>query len=238
MDNIDMIFQRHKKLMLESLGIVEGVDDPAIFKAVFMAGGPGSGKSFIVQNTGLDALGFKVVNSDTVYEYMLKKVGMKPTPEDIYSPKGQEIRVAAKEKTDIRQNTYLDGRLGIVIDGTGKDYGKIEQLKEYFDSLGYETAMIFVNTNIETAQARVASRERVLPQDQVQYMWSKVQDNIGKFSNLFGNNFFVIDNSESNRGDNIKKSTNRIYVQIKRWAETPVNNPKAKEWIRAHGGIM
>lgn len=230
-------FEKHKRLMLESLGIrTEGVDDPAIFKAVFMAGGPGSGKSFIVKNTGLEALGFKVVNSDNVYEFMLKKVGMKPTPEDIYSPKGQEIRAAAKEKTDIRQSTYLDGRLGLVIDGTGKDYGKIEQLKEYLDSLGYETAMIFVNTNIETAQARVASRERVLPQDQVQYMWSRVQDNIGKFSNLFRDNFFVVDNSESNRGDNIKKSTNRIYVQIKRWAETPVNNPKAKEWIRTHGG--
>jgi len=25
----------------------EGVNDPAIFKAVFMAGGPGSGKSFV-----------------------------------------------------------------------------------------------------------------------------------------------------------------------------------------------
>jgi hypothetical protein len=26
----------------------EGINDPAIFKAVFLAGGPGSGKSFIV----------------------------------------------------------------------------------------------------------------------------------------------------------------------------------------------
>ena len=29
----------------------EGVYDPGIFKAFFMAGGPGSGKSFISQNT-------------------------------------------------------------------------------------------------------------------------------------------------------------------------------------------
>ena len=238
MDTIDIIFERHKKLMLESLGISEGVDDPAIFKAVFMAGGPGSGKSFVVQKTGLESLGFKVVNSDIVYEYMLKKAGMSPTPEDIYSPKGQQIRGASKEKTDIRQNTYLDGRLGLVIDGTGKDYAKIEQLKMYFESLGYETAMIFVNTNIETAQARNASRDRKIPKDQVQYMWSRVQDNIGKFSNLFGGRFFIIDSSENNNEDNIKNSTNKIYVQIRRWAEKPVNNPKAREWIRAHGGIM
>jgi hypothetical protein len=28
--------------------VEEGVNDPAIFKAIFLAGGPGSGKSFIV----------------------------------------------------------------------------------------------------------------------------------------------------------------------------------------------
>ena len=42
--------------------IEEGVNDPAIFKAVFLAGGPGSGKSFIVGQTALTALGFKVIN--------------------------------------------------------------------------------------------------------------------------------------------------------------------------------
>ena len=36
----------------------EGPNDPAIFKAIFLAGGPGSGKSFIVGKTALPALGF------------------------------------------------------------------------------------------------------------------------------------------------------------------------------------
>lgn len=64
----------------------EGVNDPAIFKVVFLAGGPGSGKSFIVGKTGLSALGFRIVNSDDIYEFKLKKVGMDTTPENIYSP--------------------------------------------------------------------------------------------------------------------------------------------------------
>ena len=34
-----------KETILEQM-IVEGVDDPGILKCVFMAGGPGSGKSF------------------------------------------------------------------------------------------------------------------------------------------------------------------------------------------------
>ena len=34
-----------KETILEQM-IIEGVDDPGILKCVFMAGGPGSGKSF------------------------------------------------------------------------------------------------------------------------------------------------------------------------------------------------
>ena len=41
----------------------EGVNDPAIFKAVFMAGGPGSGKSFIAGKTGLISQGLVLINS-------------------------------------------------------------------------------------------------------------------------------------------------------------------------------
>ena len=48
--------------------IAEGVNDPAIFKAVFLAGGPGSGKSFVVGKTALKALGFRLINSDEAFE--------------------------------------------------------------------------------------------------------------------------------------------------------------------------
>ena len=77
--------------------IEEGVNDPAIFKAVFLAGGPGSGKSFIVGKTGLPALGFKVVNSDDAFESAMKKAGMEMDPDNIFSVKGQEIRGKAKK---------------------------------------------------------------------------------------------------------------------------------------------
>jgi cytidylate kinase len=229
-------FLKHKKLMLESLGIAEGVDDPSIFKAVFMAGGPGSGKSYVVNKLTLEPLGFKIVNSDEVYERMLKKAGLKTTPEDIFSPTGQQIRVAAKQKSDIRQNAYLDGKLGVIIDGTGKDYNKISQMKTYLDSLGYETAMVFVNSDIDTAQKRNAKRERSLPADQVDAMWKSVQNNIGKFSNLFRDNFYIIDNSEANIGDSIEKATNKTFVKLKSWADKPVTNPIAKQWISSKGG--
>ena len=89
------------------LDITEGVNDPAIFKAVFLAGGPGSGKSFIVGKTGLTALGFKIVNSDDAFEAAMTKAGMETTPDNIFSVQGQEIRNKAKALTGTKQQRYI-----------------------------------------------------------------------------------------------------------------------------------
>ena len=67
--------------------ITEGVDDPGILKCVFMAGGPGSGKSFTAMEIfGIDkklkssfsSFGLKSVNSDKAFEAGLKKNGINP----------------------------------------------------------------------------------------------------------------------------------------------------------------
>ena len=101
----------------------EGVYDPNIFKASSCFG-PGSGKSYVQRRT-TGGLGMKLINSDDIYEKMLKDAGLETTPEDIYSDQGQEIRGRAKATTKRMQGNFLDGRLGLIIDGTGKDYDKI-----------------------------------------------------------------------------------------------------------------
>ena len=73
--------QLKKQLFIEM--ITEGVDDPGILKCIFLAGGPGSGKSkvsreiFGIQGvTSFSASGLKSVNSDTAFEAQLKKNGI------------------------------------------------------------------------------------------------------------------------------------------------------------------
>ncbi len=208
----------------------EGVNDPSIFKAVFLAGGPGSGKSFIVGKTALTALGMKVINSDDIFERALAKAGLKTTPEDIYSPKGQEIRGEAKALTAKKQDLALAGRLGLVIDGTGKDYEKIEKQATKLKKLGYEVAMIFVNTDLDTAKVRNRMRARSLPDAEVETMWKEVQKNIGAFQQFFGNRMYIIDNSE---GANFESAVNSTYKKISAWAKVVPSNPAAKEWINS-----
>lgn len=229
MQKLDKEIVKIVNKMDESVEVLEeGVNDPAIFKAVFLAGGPGSGKSFIVGKTALTSLGMRVVNSDPAFERALANAGLEMTPDDIFSPAGQIARATAKKVTSKQQSLYVQGRLGLVIDGTGKDYDKIKKQKDQLEKLGYETAMIFVNTNLETAIARDAARSRTLGAKEVEKMWSGVQNNIGKFQGAFKTRMFVVDNSE---GADFNKDVMRVYRAISAWAKKPSDNRAAKKWI-------
>lgn len=207
----------------------EGVNDPAIFKAIFLAGGPGSGKSFIVGKTGLTSMGYKVVNSDDAFESAMRKAGLEMNPDNIFSVKGQEIRGKAKTLTGKRQARYVEGRLGLVIDGTGKDPEKILKQAEMLRKLGYDTAMIFVNTDMDTALDRNRQRERSLPDAEVEKYWKAVQRNVGKFQQMFGKSkFLVVDNSQ---GKDYQKETLRAYRDATKFTKAPVDNKTAKKWI-------
>lgn len=207
----------------------EGVNDPSIFKAIFLAGGPGSGKSFVVGKTALQPLGFKLINSDLAFEARLKKVGLTTSPEDIASAQGQLARLRAKELTNKQMELALNGRLGLIIDGTGKDFDKIKSQVDDLRALGYAVYMIFVNTDLETAMERNAKRSRSLPDEMINLMWKGVQKNIGKFQNLFRNRFIVVDNST---GSNVERAIMNAYKTVASWAKSPPENSIAQRWMK------
>ncbi len=215
----------------------EGPNDPHIFKAIFLAGGPGSGKGFVVSNLmGKDTTGLKIVNSDEVYEKLASMVKPEPLdlsdPEVVASPQGQEAREKAKRLTKLRQGNYLDGRLGLIIDGTAKDVEKTQDQKAKLEDLGYDTMMVFVNTNIDVAQERNKMRPRQLPDEMVIKMWHSVQDNMMKFQQMFGNqNFYIVDNSGGLEDPNRKENFEAVEKAIRRFISSPPRKPQAKSWL-------
>ena len=213
----------------------EGPNDPHIFKAVFLAGGPGSGKSYVAGKL-LSGFGLKTVNSDDIYEYLAKKQDLDLSdPDQVYSDKGQEIRNRAKELTMSQQAGYLHGRLGLIIDGTGKNVDKVNKQSESLKLMGYETMMLFVNTSKDVAQSRNAQRDRRLPDKVVSQMWSQVQDNIMGFQQVFGaGNFYVVDNSGGQEDPERKQNFEQIYKNVRAWVNTPVRNRQANAWQAVH----
>ena len=196
---------------------------------MFLAGGPGSGKSFVVGKSALQALGLKLINSDPAFEQGLKKAGLTTDPDDIASAQGQAVRAGAKAITGKKMQLALKGRLGLVIDGTGKDFKKIKDQVDEIRKLGYDVAMICVNTDLDTAKERNQKRDRSLPDDMVEKMWKDVQKNIGKFQNLFRQQMIIVDNST---GSNIEGATLEAYKDIQKWVGKDPKSAVAQKWIK------
>ena len=208
--------------------ISEGVHDPAIMKAIFLAGGPGSGKSHVTNKVRGD-LGFKVVNSDDIFERGMRKQGLsfKMPPEE--QEKRDEVRTRAKDLTNQRSELYKQGRLGMIIDGTGKDYDELQHKSEHLRKLGYDTHMIFVNTSLDVAHARNKKRERSVPDNIVTDSWKKVQNNIGKFQRHFGTDkFHIVDN---NKDEEDSEALHHLHKSVRKIAQSEVENPIGRQWI-------
>jgi hypothetical protein len=135
-------------------------------------------------------------------------------------------RARAKKVTKARQEGYLEGRLGLIIDGTGKDYDKIAAQSIKLKQLGYDTHMVFVNTSLDTALERNAKRERSVPESLAIKSWKEVQGNIGKFSQHFRQNFVVVDNNDAT-----EDVMTPVFKQIKGLLRKKVTSPLAKEWV-------
>jgi len=251
-------FQEEKlEWLLESPEVIEeGVFDPGILKAIFTAGGPGSGKSFVAdmlmgardlepphqtyfeKNTSYLPSGIKYVNSDILFERGLKKMGI--NPKDLADIEGfpseelwdiiqgddpESIRNIAKGKLAVKRAFFEGGRLGVLVDGTGREYEKIARQKEKMEKLGYDTAMVFVNTSEEVAQQRNAGRDRVLPEKTITDLWNQVQNNMKAYAQLFGNNFTIVMNDEPGAPPDAAVKALNDFVNA------PVENKFGKAWI-------
>ena len=206
--------------------INEGVYDPNIFKAVFMAGGPGSGKTHIADRTA-GGLGLKAINSDDPFEIYLKKAGLSLKMPDSETAERDPLRAKAKRVTVKKQEAAVEGRLGLIIDGTGHEYDKVANRAATLNQLGYETSMIFVNSSLEVALARNQKRTRSVQPALVKKSWKDVQANMGKYQSFFGPaNFFIVDNN------GVEQDLLHISAKhIRRAIVKPVKNVIALAWI-------
>ena len=210
--------------------LAEGVYDRNIFKAFFLAGGPGSGKSWVSAKT-LSGAGLKVINSDAAFERLLAKERMSldfKGYSDSELKRRDEIRAKAKRITQLSLSHAIEGRLGLILDSTARNVPRIESENAHMRGIGYDTFMVFVNTTLEVAMARNNARPRKLPDAIVIQNHKEVQANIGKLQNIFGtNNFVVVDNNKKKEDINIK-----VYRAVRQLVNRDPQSKAAKDWIK------
>ena len=248
--------QRHSSILCTPKVIQEGVYDPGILKAVFTAGGPGSGKSYLAdvvfgvrtanakpffENASfIGANGLKYVNSDRFFERELGKLGINPKDlQDISDLPSDELwdivqsagepesaRSIAKGKLKKLRGYFEEGRLGMLIDGTGGKYDKMVREKNLAESMGYDTYMLFVDTSLPVAIERDAKRDRTLGPEIVESIWQNVQDNKERFKELFGDNFAIVENSVYG------PPPQEVIKSLNSFVDSPVENPLGQAWIQ------
>ncbi len=252
-------YKTYLKKVFEKSGmklVNEGVDDKGILKAIFLAGGPGSGKTWVTrglygipQKLNFSVGGLKLVNQDTELEMLLKKyfqtTDLDNMPEELFADitgvdfEGDKVdmssglRAYAKDLTKARMEGYVRGRLGVIIDGTGHKFQSIAKKKQKFEDLGYDSYMVFVNTSLEVALKRNLERDRVVPEKIVRESWEDVQQNLGGFQRLFGRNFLIVDNSKTLDEEQAEKKFESLVKQgVSKFVKAPVKNRVGKNWIK------
>ena len=210
--------------------ISEGVYDPNIFKAFFLAGGPGSGKSWVSERT-LSGMGLKVINSDSVFARALEKEKMSlnfANYDEKEIARRDDIRAKAKARTGVQLKLALEGRLGLILDSTARDIARIESEANTMKHIGYDVHMIFVNTSLEVALKRNQMRARKLPDAIVITNHKTVQQNIGKLQRLFGtSNFIIVDNNKV--AEDVNPS---VFKAIRRMVTKKPTSYQAVSWIK------
>ena len=237
---IDFLGGDQKDLAAGKQDLTEAVVNKGAFKAIFLAGGPGSGKSGVVDaifNTkpgaikSLTSSGLKVVNSDRAYEYLKKKHNLPTASEDMTDDERSldgKIMYKSVQAAKKQLEMYLQGKLGIIIDGTGASSNQLLKKKKRIEELGYDTYMIFVHTTLETALERNRNRKsRSLLDKVVERTWNKVQDNLKLYKSAFGSNFTYVSTEHTKQGELPKGAKKAVMNFMSR----PIKNKTAQSWI-------
>jgi len=209
---------RINEIIDESL-LDEGPNDPHIFKAIYLIGGPGSGKSHVGKQL-IQGTGIKYVNLDTFFELFAKKADASPTDLLVDEP---EALKRSGEIAGRTQSLYASQRLGMIIDGTGRKLERIFASKKVLESLGYSTMAIFVNTSTETAQRRNAQRDRSVNQEFLAQAHRDVRANLGTIQNEF-DTMVIIDNNDDQVDFDI------YWKKVQKFINAPLTH-RAQQWV-------
>ena len=227
------------KSIVQEENLEEGIYDPARHTAVFLAGGPGSGKDFVLQRA-VAGHGHTELNSDRAFEHLMGKRGLDKKMPDYEEPQRNLARGRAKEIYGEKERLAIGNRQGLVINGTADDPQKIGRMKKRLEGLGYKTMMVFVNASNEVSRARNIQRGveggREVPENIRQEKWNRSQQAHPVYQEMFGNDYVAVDNSDDyrrvgkKRKQEIDDQHTTIYNKVGQFSATPSDHPAAVEW--------
>ena len=199
-----------KELMNDTrkgMGLHESADHGR-FKAIFITGGPGSGKDIIIREA-IPSTKIVELNLIQARDYLADK---------------QKL----SEKTTDYRREAIRNRGPLIINGPADDNEKITYIKEELEELGYETMMVFVNTTDEASKERNSLLNRMMVESIRHDKWVKSQQVARQYEQIYGNfnEFDTTGDLESKEFD-----IHEIYQTSRYFLAKTVINESADEWL-------
>lgn len=175
----DHVSGHHAKALMKDVRKGMGINEQfnrGSHKAIFVVGGPGSGKDLIIREAIAES---KIVEHN--YTQILSILGDKQN----LSNKSKNLRMES-----------VRNRQPIIINGSATDLDTISYIKEELEELGYETMMVFVETTNEFSQQRNSTLKRMVAESVRHDKWMNSLKNVDVFYEMF-DNYITFNNSEN-----------------------------------------
>ena len=178
------------------------------FKAIFVTGGPGSGKDIVIREAIAES---KIVELNFIQaqEYL-----------------GDKQKLS--ERTSDFRREGIRNRGPLIVNGPADDKDRIAYIKEELEELGYDTMMIFVNTSNETSKERNSLLSRMMMESVRQDRWMKSQQNTKYFNESF-ENFISFDNTGDL--DSKEEDISEIYESTTNFLGSDSLGETAEDWL-------
>lgn len=229
--------------------LFEGVHDAAIFKAVFLAGAPGSGKDFVLKKS-LHGHGLTEINSDTALEHLMDKAKLDKKMPEHEQERRNVARDRAKSLAELKQRLALHGRNGLIINSTGATHDKIKKIKDMLGDLGYDSKMIFVDASDNVSRNRNVERGqrggRMIPEKVRAEKWRHAQDSRVKFAQMFGGEHYHEFNNDEDLRQNPDPEVasqktaelDDLHKTVRKFTQQPAKSEQAQQWIYKNMGKL
>lgn len=193
----------------------ESVRDRGIFKAIFFAGIPGAGKSYVLSKITDGNIMPRIINTDTYTEFLISKLGRDISKEFEFFEKD------IKKVTLSQLVNYINGALPLFVDGTSNSPSSLFKRDGILKSFGYDTGMVWINTDLNQALSRAKSRTRTVPEDFI----IKVHESLAKNKSYYQSHFKTFVEINNNDGELTDEIILSAYNKVRGFYNNQIENP-------------
>jgi len=195
------------------MGMNENVNR-GLFKAIFVTGGPGSGKDIIIREAIAENKAVEITSTQA-YNYLMDKQSL------------------SEKSNDFRRES-IRNRGPLIINGPADDHTRMITIKEELEELGYSTHMVFVDTTNEASQNRNEKLTKMIAETVRHEKWELAQASKESYRQNFIN---FINLNNSGLLEEIEEDITVIYQKINNFIDNKTYVEEAYRWLETHGKL-